>query len=146
MMSTIWLETCRGIWKNIINKCIRLQTRNQMCTWLLMKDIAWTLKFLPNDCGFWVVTSYFLKDYDWLSVFPCFCGTRRFITVFICRWNVSGARLFHRIPYFVTIPVYASSPLRFDRHMWVSVFVGTFTLALLCHPIRRRIILSIFMT
>ena len=30
MMSTIWLETCRGIWKDIINKCIRLETRNQM--------------------------------------------------------------------------------------------------------------------
>ena len=26
MMSTIWLETCRGIWKNIINKeCIKLE-------------------------------------------------------------------------------------------------------------------------
>ena len=30
MMSTIWLETCRGIWKDIINKCIRLETRNQI--------------------------------------------------------------------------------------------------------------------
>ena len=29
MMSTIWLETCRGIWKDIINKCIRLEKRNQ---------------------------------------------------------------------------------------------------------------------
>ena len=30
MMSRIWLETCRGIWKYIINKCIRLETRNQI--------------------------------------------------------------------------------------------------------------------
>ena len=30
MMSTIWLETCRGIWKDIINKCIRLETRNEI--------------------------------------------------------------------------------------------------------------------
>ena len=29
-MSTIWLETCRGIWKDIIKKCIRLETRNQI--------------------------------------------------------------------------------------------------------------------
>ena len=29
MMSTIWLETCRGIWKDITNKCIRLETRKQ---------------------------------------------------------------------------------------------------------------------
>jgi len=29
MMSTIWLETCRGIRNDIINKCIRLETRNQ---------------------------------------------------------------------------------------------------------------------
>ena len=30
MMSTIWFETCRGIWKDIINKCIRLETRNHI--------------------------------------------------------------------------------------------------------------------
>ena len=30
MLSTIWLETCSGIWKDITNKCIRLETRNQI--------------------------------------------------------------------------------------------------------------------
>ena len=29
-MSTVWLETCKEIWKDIINKCIRLETRNQI--------------------------------------------------------------------------------------------------------------------
>ena len=39
MMSTIWFETCRGIWKDIINKCIRLETRNQ----ILLKQLQGSL-------------------------------------------------------------------------------------------------------
>jgi len=87
--------------------------------------------------GLWRLTFWkFMTDCQYV---PFFCGTRRFITVFTHRWNISRGRLFHRIPYFVTFPVYASLSLRFDRHKWVSVFVVNFTLALLCHPIRRKI-------
>ena len=51
MMSTIWLETCRGIWKDIINKCIRLETRNQICQSICYGTILsskWTVCFIAN--------------------------------------------------------------------------------------------------
>ena len=45
MMSTIWLETCRGIWKDIINKCIRLETRNQIAHQLLAYTVTISVTF-----------------------------------------------------------------------------------------------------
>ena len=50
-MSTIWLETCRGIWKDIINKCIRLETRNQIllkCTVNNIKSLVPNYSCLQN--------------------------------------------------------------------------------------------------
>jgi len=63
-MSTIWLETCRGIWKDLINMCIRLETRNQIsinARSTTHKDIS---------CGFRVyIYFYFSETYFILKKF-----------------------------------------------------------------------------
>ena len=77
-------------------------------TWLLLKDMAWTLKFLASDCGFWDLKSCVLQAFGLLSVnklLPCFGGTWRFIAVFTETrpWNAPRASWIHCVQYFVNI-------------------------------------------
>jgi hypothetical protein len=114
-------------------------------TWLLLKDMAWTLKFLASDCGFWDLKS--------CKLLACCLSTSYFLVLVVPEDSLpylqKPAPETHREPVESTVysilltsvliscPITASSSLRFRKRMWGSVLAVTFNLALLCHPVRH---------